>query len=65
MLFSDRSFISFHKFLNFHSPNELRMKQIMKTFPEILGVLPLRVVDGDKAWDNLICSLNMKRDIVK
>ena len=64
MMFSDRPF-GVHKFWGFHSPDEPRMKQIMNTCPEMLGILPLRVMDGDRAWEKLICSLNITRDIIK
>ena len=63
MMFSGRPF-GVHKFWAFHSPDEPRMKQIMNTCPEMLGILPLRVVGGDRAWEKLICSLNITRDII-
>lgn len=64
MMFSDRPF-GVHKFWGFHSPDEPRMIQIMKQCPEMIGILPLRVVSGDRAWEKLICSLNITRDIIE
>lgn len=64
MMYSDRPF-GVHKFWGFHSPDEARMKQIIHTCPEMLGILPLHVVDGDRAWQKLVCSLNITRIIIK
>ena len=64
IMFSDRPF-GVHKFWVFHSPVKPRMRKMMNTCPEMLGILPWRVVSDDSAWKKLVCSLNITRDIIQ
>jgi len=54
-----------HKFWGFYYPDEPRMKQTMNTCPEMLCILPLHVVDGDRAWQKVVCSLDITCNVIE
>ena len=64
MMYSDHPF-GVHKFWVFHSPADARMKKMMNTCPEMLGILPWRVMRNNSTWEKLVCSLNITRDVVE